>query len=96
MISADPRVRTLVNQFIPGRAVVRDAVVSCSTNPLLSHLVVTSYGVSNERTLGTMFEIVSLPPVCNSPSGIMQSPAVPSSQGEEMRPSSEAAEGSDV
>ncbi|GBE77708.1 hypothetical protein SCP_0105900 [Sparassis crispa] len=57
MHRTNPQVKAIVNGLLPSRQLLRTSVTMCTVSPAISHLVATSYGVTNACTLGLMFEI---------------------------------------
>ena len=56
---SDSRVRTIVDRFTPPKKLLKAAIQVCTSRA--PHMWVVSYGGSNQRTVGVVFELVRCP-----------------------------------
>ncbi|TFY51454.1 hypothetical protein EVJ58_g10554 [Rhodofomes roseus] len=53
----DPRVRAILDDFIPNREVFRPHLVGCTSCPAAPHIPVISYGVKDQSSVGKVFGV---------------------------------------
>ncbi|KAH9913613.1 uncharacterized protein B0H18DRAFT_1126104 [Fomitopsis serialis] len=61
MVRSDPRVKEIVNDYLPSNARLRQNLLPCETYPDVRHVAIVSLGASSASSLGKVFGICTLP-----------------------------------